>query len=430
MRSKRSRPISVLSDRLNPRWQAGSTFALARGGDRIRALGRKGVGIVKVRHAVIRRANHLVKPPTRKYSYLPKFGFAVYVDHLGPRKGRFAIVTTRGPGCGGRGRRRREGGRRAGQTVSGRVARTTGAFRVRPNRVVLAPEAGVKPCGGAANRPVPLCQQSARRRWQQSSSHRGDRDISRSNHCAGKAGCFRPTCGSPAVSVHPRICTAGHGCQPAPGLPCALFLGRGGGVKQGSGRTCRENAKLCPRCEMRIDSATPARPLRHCNDEIVDAQFFPNVVLDKRAKRARSRTHNHRPMLVCSIAATATAPHPPVVMGPLAFATTTPEFVALRPVRVEAVPQPGAAVMPASRSIQLTIFWRCSCGHFSSRNAARASRQRTFNGFDRGFVGSKGSGNADSRPKRWDFGGGGLGRRHRRDSGRAPAHPPPWRAPS
>ena len=89
-----------------------------------------------------------------------------------------------------------------------------------------------------------------------------------------------------------------------------------------------------------------------------------------------------------------------------------------------------ALVMSATRSTPLTIFWRCSCGHFSSRNAARASRQRTFNGFDRGFIGSKGSGNADSRPKRWDFGGGGLGRRHRRDSGRAPAHPPPWRAPS
>src|SRR5439155_25510066 len=46
----------------------------------------------------------------------------------------------------------------------------------------------------------------------------------------------------------------------------------------------------------------------------------------------------------------------------------------------------GAAIMSAL----LSIFWRCSCCHFSSRNAHRASRQPTVNGFDRGFEGSKG----------------------------------------
>jgi len=55
-------------------------------------------------------------------------------------KGRFAIVTIRGPGGGGRGAHRRASNRRAGlarERLSG--ARTTGAVRVRQNRVVLAP---------------------------------------------------------------------------------------------------------------------------------------------------------------------------------------------------------------------------------------------------------------------------------------------------
>jgi hypothetical protein len=38
-----------------------------------------------------------------EYVIFPNFGFKVHSPHLGPSKGLFAIVTTRGPGGGGRG---------------------------------------------------------------------------------------------------------------------------------------------------------------------------------------------------------------------------------------------------------------------------------------------------------------------------------------
>jgi hypothetical protein len=38
---------------------------------------------------------------------------------------------------------------------------------------------------------------------------------------------------------------ADRGCQPAPGLPCALFTEEGGRGEQNSGVSCRENAASC-----------------------------------------------------------------------------------------------------------------------------------------------------------------------------------------
>ena len=81
-----------------------------------------------------------------------------------------------------------------------------------------------------------------------------------------------------------------------------------------------------------------------------------------------------------------------------------------------------------TRSGSLTIFWRCSCGYFSSRNGLLSPLATNRQRFWPKIWGSKGSGNADSWPNRWDFGGGGSGRRH--DPGRAAAHPPDWRASS
>jgi hypothetical protein len=137
-------------------------------------------------------------------------------------EGRIAIVTTCGPDGGGRGQHWREGGRRAGHSVSERIAQSTGAVSVRQNRVVLAPAAGVKSCGDALRPTGRSHQRSARQRGQQSSSPRGDRDISRSNHCAGKAGMFpaSPVCRCAFAWRISR--TVDRGCQPAPGLPCAL----------------------------------------------------------------------------------------------------------------------------------------------------------------------------------------------------------------
>ncbi|NYG49602.1 hypothetical protein GGD67_007101 [Bradyrhizobium sp. IAR9] len=50
----------------------------------------------------------------QKYSNLQKFGFAVQPRHPACHKGRFAIVTKRGPGCGGRDGVGANGGCRAG----------------------------------------------------------------------------------------------------------------------------------------------------------------------------------------------------------------------------------------------------------------------------------------------------------------------------
>ena len=83
--------------------------------------------------------------------------------------------------------------RRAGQLRERIASRdTTGAACVRQNRVVLAPAAGAKSWGNVSGPTGRSHQRSPRRRWQESSSHRGDRDISRSNHCAGKAGRNQP----------------------------------------------------------------------------------------------------------------------------------------------------------------------------------------------------------------------------------------------
>ena len=84
----------------------------------------------------------------------------------------------------------------------------------------------------------------------------------------------------------------------------------------------------------------------------------------------------------------------------------------------------------ALRSPMLTIFWRCSCGRFSFRNIWRAARQRPLGGADRVFGAQEGSGNADVRPIRGDFGGRGFCRRCLRDFGCVAARPASRRAPS
>jgi hypothetical protein len=43
----------------------------------------------------------------------------------------------------------------------------------------------------------------------------------------------------------PQLRTVDRGCQPAPGLPCALFHRRVKATKQSSGEMRRERAKVC-----------------------------------------------------------------------------------------------------------------------------------------------------------------------------------------
>ena len=70
------------------------------------------------------------------------------------------------------------------------------------------PEAGAKPCGDALFPTGRAHQRSARRRWQQSSSHRGDRDISRRPTAQGRPGapgclCML-VCGISCATLHTR----------------------------------------------------------------------------------------------------------------------------------------------------------------------------------------------------------------------------------
>jgi hypothetical protein len=85
----------------------------------------------------------------------------------------------------------------------------------------------------------------------------------------------------------------------------------------------------------------------------------------------------------------------------------------------------GLARFPAHRSAPLTIFWHCDPTAFSSRTASRrVVRQRTFNGFDRGFGRLQGSGNADSQRKVRSSGWSGF--RRPCASGCVRAHPSYW----
>ena len=98
---------------------------------------------------------------------------------------------------------------------------------------------------------------------------------------------------------------------------------------------------------------------------------------------------------------------------------------------------------PTLRSARLTIFWHCGHSRFSSKTAAkRASRQRTVNGFRRGFPcltrdrqrwtpvlrpiarQMSGSGNADSQRKVRSSGW--SGRCRPCASGCVHAHPAYW----
>ena len=99
------------------------------------------------------------------------------------------------------------------------------------------------------------------------------------------------------------------------------------------------------------------------------------------------------------------------------------------PVRL--APQAGRGGMcPSTRSVIMTLFWRCSCWPFSFRRLLRGGRwQPSVNRFGRRFGRSEGSGNADSQRNNRNRREGGAKRRSRHDFGCVPAHPPSW-APS
>ena len=91
---------------------------------------------------------------------------------------------------------------------------------VRQSRVVLAPVAGVKPAEERRPNRVLAILQSAGDGGKTNSSP-GRARHKPSNHCAGKAGCPADTC-MLVCALACAHCTRDRGCQPAPGLPCAL----------------------------------------------------------------------------------------------------------------------------------------------------------------------------------------------------------------
>ena len=114
--------------------------------------------------------------------------------------------------------------RRAGQTVSESGARTTSPSRVRQNRVVLAPEAGVKSCGGATCPTGPVAPLIRRATVATELVSPGRSRHKPSNHSRREG---RDVSAAPwfLLCFLAQACrTGGHGCQPAPGLPCTLSI--------------------------------------------------------------------------------------------------------------------------------------------------------------------------------------------------------------
>jgi len=167
-----------------------------------------------------------VNPRRQKDSALPKFGKRVCVVATRPKdKGRIAIVTNAGRAAvdaddiGAKGFRRagnRERGHRAHDRCDWRTAKSCGpgARSLASSLVAMCGPTG--PHIGHPQGDGAIVQRS-----------RGEHDISRSNHCAGKAG-MSPVALFSAMQQHTQsaLGMAVHGSQPAPGLPCALVQSR------------------------------------------------------------------------------------------------------------------------------------------------------------------------------------------------------------
>ena len=166
----------------------------------------------------------------KKYFALHEFGFVVQANHPGPRKGRFAVVTKRGSGCGGRGRRRRDyavAGRlsRARERCALRTTNDAGAYGKTVWSWLSLLQSSFR--GDASARPGLMHRQSAKRRRQERIRLRGELGISRHTTAQGRPGCLGCPSGFPLCFPLRILRTAGHGCQPAPGLPCALGTNEG-----------------------------------------------------------------------------------------------------------------------------------------------------------------------------------------------------------
>ena len=199
-------------------------------------------------------------------------------------EGRSSVVTNVGRGAvdvTASGTRRGPGRDEPREVLAG--VRTNGAS----NPAKPLGEAGslrtAKPCG-----PGRRCYGQALRRWIGALPGLGPSSIrkvtvTKGNSSPGRAGISRqPTAqGRPSVRLHLYAAvrfplrytrTVDRGCQPAPGLPCALFTEEGHGKEQDSGISCRENADACSEDEMvlpdRIELSTSPLPMECSTTEL------------------------------------------------------------------------------------------------------------------------------------------------------------------
>jgi hypothetical protein len=157
--------------------------------------------------------------------------------------------------------------------------RTSGAERVRQHRVVLAVVATVKPFAEMCASPTG---------WA-ASSIRGVREARRKVRLPGEHGISRPTIaqGRPSDWLHLYAAVrffcadfraADRGCQPAPGLPCALLVLEGGDAKLG--RNAPRECEGVSAIQMRVERAMLSPPSLRGAKRRNNPESFRGGILD------------------------------------------------------------------------------------------------------------------------------------------------------
>ena len=124
-----------------------------------------------------------------------------------------------------------------------------GALRVRQNRVVPTPVAGAKLSVATSIQPdrsaiKPAVMEARGIRLQ------GEHGISRKTIAQGMPGCSGCTC-MLVCALTNAYCTRDRGCQPAPGIPCALLI-------EGRKRIAKPRAKRAARTRRCVCSMQPS----------------------------------------------------------------------------------------------------------------------------------------------------------------------------
>jgi hypothetical protein len=192
----------------------------------------------------------VVQPVPQKYSASQAGRLSSIRRSVPPTEGRIASRHGRGRGCGGRGSVGAQVSSQGGFRERATARRTNGAIRVRQNRVVLAPVAGVKSAVARSAQPGLIVIQSAGD-GDKTNSSPGRARHKPSNHCAGNAGL-------PPLNLYARVrffaqfCTRDRGCSAHPAFPAPFVWEKVEMFGQTSGKPCREMAESYLLVETRI----------------------------------------------------------------------------------------------------------------------------------------------------------------------------------